>query len=87
MKKTTKTFMLALAATVITGSAFAQVDTTKKDTSMPQTDTTTHPKKDKKKDKKAPPQAFAPTTKGSTYTLVAINKEVTANKIEEETEA
>lgn len=46
--------MLALAATVITGSAFAQVDTTKKDTSMPQTDTTTHPKKDKKKTRKLP---------------------------------
>ncbi|MCD2425437.1 hypothetical protein LQ567_21820 [Niabella pedocola] len=86
MKRTTKTVMMALAATVITGSAFAQVDSTKTDSTVVSTDSTQTDKKDdkSKEDSTAtptPPQAsVAPSVKNNTYVWVATNRELLGNK-------
>ncbi|MCF3112130.1 hypothetical protein LL912_25305 [Niabella sp. CC-SYL272] len=88
MKRTTKTVMMALAATVITGSAFAQVDSTKTDSTVVSTDSTQTDKKDDKEKSKedstatpTPPQAsVAPSVKNNTYVWVATNRELLGNK-------
>ena len=86
MKRTTKTVMMALAATVITGSAFAQVDSTKTDSTVVSTDSTQTDKKDdkSKEDSTAtptPPQAsVAPSVKNNTYVWVATNRELLGSK-------
>ncbi len=71
--------MLALAATVITGSAFAQVDSTKTDSTVVATDST-QTDTDKKEDTTVtptPPQAFvAPSVKNNTYVWVATSREL-----------
>ncbi len=83
--------MVALAATVISGSAFAQVDSTKTDTTVVTTDSTQMQQdqnEDKKEDKKedttvtpTPPQAYvAPSIKSNTYVWVATNRELMGNK-------
>lgn len=81
--------MLALAATVITGSAFAQVDSTKTDSTVVATDSTQTDNKKEDTDKQkedttttpTPPQAFvAPSVKSNTYVLVATNRELMGNR-------
>lgn len=79
--------MLALAATVMTGSAFAQVDSTKTDSTVVATDSTQTDTKDTEKQKEdttttpTPPQAFvAPSVKSNTYVWVATNRELISNK-------
>ncbi|ANH81265.1 hypothetical protein A8C56_09955 [Niabella ginsenosidivorans] len=83
MKKTTRTLMLALAATVITGSAYAQVDSTKSDstdsTVIKSDSTSTPPTEDKKKDEKTPPHAFVAPQQSNTLAWVA-TRELMGNK-------
>lgn len=93
MKRTTKTIMLAMAATVITGSAFAQTDSTKTDSTVVASDSTATQDKEKTDSTKTTPPTAAVSTevKTNTYVLVATNKEMLSTKnteIEmEETEA
>lgn len=78
--------MLALAATVISGSAFAQTDSTKTDSTVVATDSTQT--QDKKEDKKedttitpTPPQAFvAPGVKSNTYVWQATTRELAVSR-------
>ena len=74
--------MLALAATVITGSAYAQVDNTKTntDSTVIKSDSTSTPPTEDKKDEKTPPHAFTPTLQNNNFTLVAINREIMGSK-------
>lgn len=77
--------MMALAATVITGSAFAQVDSTKTDSTVVSTDSTQTDKKDKSKEDSTatptPPQASVTSSvKNHTYVWVTTNRELLGNK-------
>lgn len=82
--------MVVLAATLVSGSAFAQVDSTKTDSTVVATDSTQmqDQKDEQKEDKKedttvtpTPPQAFvAPSVKSNTYVLAATNRELMGNR-------
>lgn len=93
MKRTTKTIMLAMAATVISGSAFAQTDSTKTDSTVVVSDSTVTQDKEKTDSTKTTPPTAAVSmeVKSNTYVLVATNKEMLSTKnteVEmEETEA